>query len=118
MKRKTLRIQSGFTLLEVVLVMGILAFLTINIAINLQNAFTARSRIQTKLEDFSKLRDGLRIMEKDINLAFHYRDIETEYREELGKAQRPASAASSGLPQPDDATGFSNSTTGRLPNVL
>lgn len=118
--KKVTRAQSGFTLLEVVLVMGIMAFLTINIAINLQNAFSARNRIQTKVADFSKIRDSLRIMERDINLAFHYRDLETEFRTALKKAQTPSSSTQAppqinpmtGLPMPP---GFTQPPTSTMP---
>lgn len=85
--------QAGFTLMELVIVMGLLAFLTINIAVNVNNAFKARARIQIKLEDFSQMRDSLKILERDFNLAFHYRDIEEEFREALTKAQTPAGTA-------------------------
>lgn len=92
----------GFTLLELVIVMGLLAFLTINIALNIDNAFKARGRIQVKLEDFSQMRDSLRIMERDFNLAFHYRDLEEEFRAAIKKAQSPASAP----PNPATPPGF------------
>lgn len=95
------RASRGFTLLELVIVMGLLAFLTINIALNIDNAFKARSRIQVKLEDFSQMRDSLRIMERDFNLAFHYRDLEEEFRAALKKAQtgtRPPTTPPPGTP--------------------
>lgn len=103
-----MRQSRGFTLLELVIVMGILAFLSINIAVNIQNAFKARTRIQTKLEDFSRVRDALRIIEKDLNLAFHYRDLEDEFRKELKKAQAtptptPVPGAPPGFQQPPQA---------------
>lgn len=87
MKQRSAR---GFTLLELVIVMGLLAFLTINIALNIDNAFKARGRIQVKIEDFSQMRDSLKIMDRDFNLAFHYRDLEEEFRAALKKAQQPA----------------------------
>ncbi|MBX3018038.1 MAG: prepilin-type N-terminal cleavage/methylation domain-containing protein [Bdellovibrionaceae bacterium] len=96
-----MRPQRGFTLLELVIVMGLLAFLTINIALNIDNAFKARGRIQVKLEDFSQMRDSLKIMERDFNLAFHYRDLEEEFRAALKKAQKPAAPATPpGAPPP------------------
>lgn len=93
--------------MELVIVMGLLAFLTINIALNIQNAFRARNRIQTKLADFSRVRDSLRIVEKDLNLAFHYRDLEEEFREEFKKAQKAANQKSTPQPAPGVPPGFS-----------
>lgn len=92
------RRQSGFTLLELIIVLSILSFLTINIAINLRNAFRARTKIQSQLESMSRVRDALRIIERDLNLAFHYRDLEEEIRTAVKKSTQPQQIG--GVPPP------------------
>lgn len=90
--------NSGFTLLELIIVLSILSFLTINIAINLRNAFRARTKIQSQLESMSRVRDALRIIERDLNLAFHYRDLEEEIRAAVKKSTQPQTIG--GVPPP------------------
>lgn len=98
--RTTTSRQSGFTLLELIIVLSILSFLTINIAINLRNAFRARAKIQSQVASMSAVRDALRIMERDLNLAFHYRDLEEELRAATTKAGRPNPTPTPGVPPP------------------
>lgn len=96
--------QKGFTLLELIIVLSILSFMTINIAVNLRNAFRARTKIQSQLESMSKVRDALRIIEKDLNLSFHYLDLEEELRAAIKKLQSPLGAG--GVPPPPPPPGF------------
>lgn len=106
--------------MELVIVMGLLAFLTINIAVNVDNAFKARARIQIKLEDFSQMRDSLRIMERDFNLAFHYRDLEEEFRAAIKKAQSPSPGqppVDPRFPQPPPGTPVSGGFEPQDPNA-
>lgn len=84
------RISSGFTLIEVVIVLAILAFLTVNTAIAIRNGFRTRAKIRQQVQDMSQVRDSLRVIERDLNVAFHYRDLEEEFRAELKKASAPA----------------------------
>lgn len=99
MRRKpSLTKSSGFTLLELIIVLSILSFLTINIAINIKNAFRARTKIQSQLESMSRVRDALRIIERDLNLAFHYRDLEEEIRAAVKKSTQPQQIG--GVPPP------------------
>lgn len=79
--------RRGFTLIEMVIVLTILSFLTINVAIAIRNGFNARQKIQEQVQDMSQVRDSLKVIERDINVAFHYRDLEEEFRKELKKAQ-------------------------------
>ena len=79
--------SSGFTLLEVMIVITILATLTVLSSQNIQQAIRTKVKIQEQLDDTSQVRDALKIIERDINLAFHYRDLETEMKA-LIKKQR------------------------------
>lgn len=86
--------SSGFTLLEILIVLTLLSFLTINVAIAVRNGFKARAKIQEQVKDMSQVRDSLRVIERDFNQAFHYRDLEEEFRSEVRKqSMTPAQKA-------------------------
>lgn len=101
--------QQGFTLLEIIIVLVIMATLTILSSQSIQQAIRAKVKLQGQIDDVSQMRDSLKVMERDINLSFHYTDMETELRD-LTKKKRlllsqqnrnttttvPASGASSG----------------------
>lgn len=94
--------QLGFTLIEVVLAITIMATLTVLSSQSIQQAIKAKEKIQDQLADMSKVRDSLRVMERDINLAYHYRDLELEFEAELRKKSKPTPAAGAAPPPPDD----------------
>lgn len=73
--------QAGFTLLELLLSLGILSVMMLAIAMSTNQALKTKTKIQQTVDDFSQARDTLRLMEKDIQLAFHARDIEKEFNE-------------------------------------
>ncbi|MGE0526053.1 MAG: type II secretion system protein GspJ [Bdellovibrionales bacterium] len=64
----------GFTLIEVVIAMMILAFLSLFTVQALRNALKTKSKVQKEIDKNALLRDALRVMERDINKAFNYRD--------------------------------------------
>ncbi|QDK37428.1 GspJ family type II secretion system protein [Bdellovibrio sp. NC01] len=68
----------GFTLIEVMITITILGTLTVLAAQAIQQAIKAKTKLQTQIDDVSRMRDAVRLMERDINLAYHYRDIEKE----------------------------------------
>lgn len=66
--------KRGFTLLEVIIAMGIMAFLSLFTVQAIQRALATKAKVQKDIDKQSTLRDALRIMERDINMAFHYND--------------------------------------------
>lgn len=68
----------GFTLLEVVIAMMIMAFLSLFTVQSIQQALKTKAKVQREIDKSSTLRDALRIMERDINMAFNYRDASIE----------------------------------------
>jgi prepilin-type N-terminal cleavage/methylation domain-containing protein len=80
---------SGFTLLEVILAITILATMAVISTQALSRALKARTKIQAEVDDVSSLRDSLRMIRADINLAFHHRDFEKEMQD---LATKPASS--------------------------
>lgn len=65
----------GFTLLEVLIAMVILAFLSAFTAQAINNAIRAKAKVQKELDKTMTLRDAMRVIERDINSAFHYQDF-------------------------------------------
>lgn len=68
----------GFTLIEVMITVMILSILTVMSSQTLQQAIKNKLKLQDQLDDVSRMRDALKLMERDINQAFHYRDLEKE----------------------------------------
>lgn len=79
------RKNSGFTLLEVLIVLGIMATLVVMTTRSIQQSLINKEKITTQVADSSQVRDSLKIMERDINLAFHFTDYETEMKELIKK---------------------------------
>ena len=77
-EEECLRNNSGFTLIEVLIVVAILATLTLLSGQSIQQALKSKVKIQAQIDDVSQVRDALKIIERDINLAYHYRDFESE----------------------------------------
>lgn len=80
--------QFGFTLIETIITLTILAFLTMMAARTIQQAFRAQVKIQNQIDQVSHVKDTLRLMERDINLAYHYIDLQKDIADELNKMQK------------------------------
>lgn len=65
----------------------------------IQNGLRAKVKIHDKVEQMSMVRDALRVMARDINLAYHFRDIESEYKQQVQKNAQSA-LGPQGTPQP------------------
>ena len=76
---------SGFTLIEVILAITILSTLTVLTTQALSRALKAKVKIQNEVDDVSSLRDTMRMMRTDLNLAFHHRDFEKELLDLVNK---------------------------------
>ncbi|UOF02335.1 type II secretion system protein GspJ [Bdellovibrio reynosensis] len=75
----------GFTMIELMIVIAILSTLTILTAQSISQAIKAKVKLQDQIDDVSRMRDAVRLVERDINLAFHYRDIEKELEQIIKK---------------------------------
>lgn len=73
-----MRRQRGFTLIEVIVAMAIMAFLALFTVESIQQALRTKTKVQGEIDKNSMLRDALRVMERDINMAFNYRDINVQ----------------------------------------
>ncbi len=65
--------RSGFTLLEVVISVTILAFVSVFTAQSLRRSSQYKGKLQKDVDQRAQVRSALRLMERDLTLAFHYR---------------------------------------------
>lgn len=68
----------GFTLIEVMITITILGTMTVLVAQAIQQSIKTKAKLSNQIDDVSHMRDAVRLIERDINLAYHYRDIEKE----------------------------------------
>lgn len=109
----------GFTLLEMAIALVILATITTFTTRAIQQALFSKVKIQTQVDEMSQVRDSLKIMERDVNLAFHYRDLENEFHEAVRKGgQTPTPTPPNGgfMPPPQQQQSPEEQT--RLQNRL
>jgi len=109
---------TGFTLLEVILAITILSTLTLLSTQAIGRALKARTKIQAEVDDVSALRDSMRMLRTDINMAYHHRDFEKEIQEQALKSNAPIRAGVTSLAAPtrqtkrfDPATDFIGTDT-------
>ncbi len=109
-----MRRQKGFTLIEMLIVLVIMSTLTVLSTQSIQQAIKNKAKLQRQLDDLSQVRDALKVMERDVNLAFHYSDLETELKEAVkkkrvelaknGNKQNPPNPPPAGQPPPPPPT--------------
>ena len=86
--------RKGFTLIEVMITVAILGMMTILATQSIQQAMKSKVKIQEQIDDVSRMRDALRLIEGDVNEAFHYRDVEKELSDLMNK--KPTNPAAPG----------------------
>lgn len=97
MKQFSLVLSSkGMTLIEVLIAVVILTFLSVFTFQTVQSSLRFKSKTQKDIDQKSTMTSALRIIERDISLAFHYRDLNYELLQEIEsdkqKAQNPSGA--------------------------
>lgn len=88
----------GFTLMEVIIAMMIMTFLSLFTAESIRRALRSRTKIQTDIDKATTVRDALRVMERDINMAFNYRDPSIEVYNQAQKARQKANSGNLNTP--------------------
>lgn len=78
MIRRSRTKDAGFTLLEILISTVILVFISIFVARTINRGLEAKTKIQRDIDRTVALRETLSLMSRDIQLAFHYRDINVE----------------------------------------
>ncbi len=95
--------SQGFTLLEIMIAITILAFLSLFTAQSIQKALQNRTKVQGEIENVGAVRDALKVMESDINKAFNHSDINIKLHNETAKERNKKIAeakAKAGGPPP------------------
>lgn len=79
--------SQGFTLMEVILAITILATLSMLVTTSLTRALKSKRKIQTEVQDVSTLRDTIKVMRADIYQAYNHYDFEKAISDESKKTQ-------------------------------
>jgi prepilin-type N-terminal cleavage/methylation domain-containing protein len=96
--------RRGFTLIEVMIAITILAALTLLTSRAIRSGILAKEKFQGDINREAAVRDAIRVMERDINMAYHYRDINAKLiNEAMAEAKRPPGATPT--PPPTDGSG-------------
>lgn len=86
--------QAGFTLIEIMIAMFILAGLSVLMAQSVRTGLQSRTKVQTQLAEESLVRDAMRLISTDIGAAFHHRDYTVlAYNKVLELRKKQAAAA-------------------------
>lgn len=89
-----MRRSNGFTLIEVIIAMVILSFISLFTVEAIQRALKTKTKVQGEIDKNSTVRDALRIMERDINMAFNYHDVYIDlYNQAQDERKKRAEAA-------------------------
>lgn len=103
--------KNGFTLLEVIIAMTIMAFLTVMVSQAMRRSADFKTKIQKNIDQRSAINSAMRIIERDINLAFHYQDVNTEVLKEIEKKKKAGgSTGTTGATGAQGATGVTGTT--------
>jgi prepilin-type N-terminal cleavage/methylation domain-containing protein len=105
--------RAGFTLLEVLLAITILATLMAFTTQSVLRSSRDKVKLQGEIDRDSRLTNALRTMERDINMAFHHRQIITEVEKEVKKSnQQQAQTGNTTGATTAGATGTTTGATG------
>jgi prepilin-type N-terminal cleavage/methylation domain-containing protein len=96
--------NQGFTLIEIMVAMAILAILTVLTAQAIQTAIANRSKAKAIVSRESSVRDALSVIQNDLAAAFHHRDFEIKMYNEIVAANN-APKTNPGAP-PADSDGL------------
>jgi len=97
-----LRKPQGFTLLEVVIALALLAFLSYFTAQAIQKGVQAKGKIQDQIDRETELREAVGLIVRDLQRAFNYRDINIELN---NRAVELRTQSPAGGPAPTPAPG-------------
>lgn len=112
LKELNLSDQRGFTLIEVMVALLILAGLSVLMAQSVRSGLQNRQKVQRQIAEESIVRDAMRLIAADIGAAFHHRDYTVatynkilELRKKKAQAAGQASTPAPGAPSPTPGTG-------------
>jgi prepilin-type N-terminal cleavage/methylation domain-containing protein len=70
--------SAGFTIIEVLVSITILAVIAVYTATSIQQSIRSKKKYETEIDRRSQLRSALDLISRDINLAFNHRDLGAE----------------------------------------
>lgn len=82
-QRRFLLGSKGFTLIEVMIAVLILAIISMLTTSNIQRSLKVKAKIDQDIEDYASLRNALHVMSHDIESSFHWVDITEEVKKKL-----------------------------------
>ena len=86
--------QKGFTLLELMVAMAIMAVLSFATSQSLRSSSQLKSKLQGQIDRQALFRSAIRIMKRDVHLAFNHRDITIEILTDIKSREKELLAAS------------------------
>lgn len=97
--------ESGFTLIEIMVALLILAGLSVLMAQSVRSGLQSRQKVQRQIAEESRIRDAMRLIVSDVGAAFHHRDYTVAaYNKVLElrkkKAASPVTPGTTPTPQP------------------
>lgn len=84
-----IRRQSGFTLLEVMVALAIMAVLSLLTTQAIRSGISNKNLVSSEIDREARLTDALRIMRADIASAFHYQDIHCKLSQAIQATPTP-----------------------------
>lgn len=96
MKKNLLSNNSGLTLIEILIAMAIMAALTLSTSSSLRNSTRIKKNLKNKIDRQAKFRSALRLIDRDIKLAFNHRDITLEIYTDIKKREKEILAQNTG----------------------
>lgn len=114
--------QCGFTLLELLIAITIMAAISVLTAESIRSSIQNKNRIQEQMNVLSMVRDTLKIMESDIRKAFHHQDFNKEMIEAINKERAKNQNKTTPIPSndgtPPNPTTTSTSKSLKVPEYL
>jgi prepilin-type N-terminal cleavage/methylation domain-containing protein len=95
--------QSGFTLIEILIAVVILAIISTLTATNISHGIKVKNKLENDIDDYTAARDALNIISHDINMAFHWIDIDSVLNAQAATGGTPP-LGPNGQPVPQGST--------------
>lgn len=104
--------SKGFTLIEIVIAVALLAVIATLTATNIQRSIQVKAKIEKDISQYAEVRDALNIITSDVNKAFHWTDINELVKI---KANNDAKVAKKPVPFPEVGQASEDGRDGPIP---
>lgn len=112
--------QRGFTLIEIMVALLIMAGLSLIMAQSVKTGLDSRKKVQLQLTEESMIRDSMRLIVSDVESAFHHRDVTiATYNKVLElRKKKSAQGAQPGTVNPGGTTQANGQPQGAQPGTV